>query len=648
MAPSQANQARAAVIQPQQDRAPYGTIPGDGRTGREAPVCSRAFRLFVVTALALQAALLAWGALRHSPINTEALALPSGLGHWVLGRDALYRTTPPLVHSVAAIPSLFFQPKLDWSAYRSGPGAHAEGAVAEAFIARNGPSVFCLFTYGRWACIPLVLLGGYICARWARELYGEAAGLIALTLWAFSPDVLGYGQFIIPDIAAGAVAAAAVYTFCGWLRARCAVNALLVGVVLGFAQSTKYLLLALYPLLALLWITSYWPNRIDSTRKVFAREAPQFFMLVLASVVVVNLVYGFSGTGRKLGTYTFVSSFLRGSSERSPALVTGGNRFRGGLLGDVPLPLPEDYVMGIDTQLHDAEQGAVCYLRGQWRTDSPWYYHLYALAIKVPLGTWCLAALALGCSVVQTCPAKRRADELALVLSAVGFLVLVSAQPVLTNHVRYAFVVLPFLFVWIAKVAVLLSGPAMRAIVLACLAWTLASSLFIYPHCMSYFNELAGGPSLGHRHLLGSNLSISQDLFYLKKWADAHPDARPLKLVFYGFGQGQLLGIDYAVPAVSAGRFPLHELASRSWYGIDVNSVLGDRHALSSNLGIAYTVPLKEEGDYRYFQRLTPVDRVGYSIWIYHPSTAGADQTAKAVGTMGTSNAPPGIFPVAH
>lgn len=38
-----------------------------------------------------------------------------------------------------------------------------------------------------------------------------------------------------------------------------------------------------------------------------------------------------------------------------------------------------------------------------------------------------------------------------------------------------------------------------------CLAWFVASSLWIYPHSLSYFNESIGGPLNGPEHLLGSN-----------------------------------------------------------------------------------------------------------------------------------------------
>ena len=46
--------------------------------------------------------------------------------------------------------------------------------------------------------------------------------------------------------------------------------------------------------------------------------------------------------------------------------------------------------------------------------------------------------------------------------------------------------------------------------------WIIASSLSIYPHSLSYFNELVGGPLNGANHLLGSNVDWGQNLHYLQ------------------------------------------------------------------------------------------------------------------------------------
>lgn len=54
-----------------------------------------------------------------------------------------------------------------------------------------------------------------------------------------------------------------------------------------------------------------------------------------------------------------------------------------------------------------------------------------------------------------------------------------------------------------------------RLLVFGSLLATAASSLSVYPHQLAYFNELAGGPKSGYKHLLHSNLEWGQDLLFL-------------------------------------------------------------------------------------------------------------------------------------
>jgi hypothetical protein len=47
------------------------------------------------------------------------------------------------------------------------------------------------------------------------------------------------------------------------------------------------------------------------------------------------------------------------------------------------------------------------------------------------------------------------------------------------------------------------------------LLWSVASSAWIYPHSLSFFNESIGGPLNGPKHLLFSNVAWGQDARYL-------------------------------------------------------------------------------------------------------------------------------------
>ena len=78
----------------------------------------------------------------------------------------------------------------------------------------------------------------------------------------------------------------------------------------------------------------------------------------------------------------------------------------------------------------------IIYLHGQWALHGWWYYYLYALAIKLPLGTWCLILLAVPCSFSAYYRSAWR-DEVVLLLPIVAILTLVSSQSGFSIHSRY-------------------------------------------------------------------------------------------------------------------------------------------------------------------------------------------------------------------
>src|SRR4029077_11746417 len=133
--------------------------------------------------LLCQAFLLAWSAMRHSPTVDEVAHLPAGVMHWQRGQFALYRVNPPLVKLEAALPVLFTDFQTDWRSYTEDPTVRCEFPVGEDFVAANGPDSIRLFFLARLACIPFSLIGAYTCYRWASDLYGSNAGVVALVLW---------------------------------------------------------------------------------------------------------------------------------------------------------------------------------------------------------------------------------------------------------------------------------------------------------------------------------------------------------------------------------------------------------------------------------------------------------------------------------
>jgi hypothetical protein len=558
------------------------------------PRTSRAGRACAAVLLAVHAGLLAWAATRHSPCTDEVGHLPAGLSHWYFGRFDLYRVNPPLVRMLAAVPVACAGPATDWRSFHN--GLRPEWEVGLDFVEANGPRVFAYFTWARWACIPLSLLGGCVCWRWAGQLYGPAAGLLALTLWCFCPNVLAHAQLITPDAGAAALGVTAAYLFWRWLGAPTLGRAVAAGVGLGLAELAKTTWLLLFILWPILWCLYGRPRR---------RQGGQLATLLLCGLGMLHLGYGCEDSFVALEDFHFVSQAL--GSDGS------GNRFAGTWLGRLPVPVPKNYLLGIDLQKREFEADTPAYLAGRWQRGGWWYYYLYALAVKVPLGTWLLVLGTATARLLGRGGAVPWRDETVVLVPAAAALVLVSSQTGLNQHLRYVLPAFPFVFVWVSQAARIATsaGRLVTGMAAAALLWSVGSSLAVYPHSLSYFNEWAGGPQGGHAHLLGSNLDWGQDLFYLRRWVEDHPDARPLGLACAGLLSPRHVGLDFPPPppdpAAQTLRIGGAAGPQPGWYAVSVN-VLRERG-----------------GAYAYFLRLRPVAQAGYSIYIYHLTPQDAE-----------------------
>ncbi len=377
-------------------------------------------------------------------------------------------------------------------------------------------------------------------------------------------------------------------------------------------------------------------------------------------MVFINVGYEFRGSLRALGQIPFISQMFTGARLERNAW---GNNWRGTVVGALPSPVPEEYLRGIDAQRRDFERlgpVALSYLAGEWREKGWWHYYLYALAVKVPLGIWVLVlwGIVLGTGSIATpsrwgesnrpltqpLPVKERGtvgwgDEVTLWLPALAVLVLVSSQTGFNHHVRYVLPLFPFVIVATGKVACYIRPQTWKrgAMVVGLLAWAAGSSLAVHPHHLSYFNELAGGPDNGHKHLLNSNIDWGQDLLFVKSWLDGHPEARPLKLAYRNIIDPRIEGIEFGLPPYGpeAGLPKTEKELLRlgpqpGYHAISVNYLYGAADIRAPD-GKGGHVSLPRNA-YVYFQRFEPIAKAGYSIFIYNVTLEDANRVRRELG----------------
>ena len=603
-------------------------------------------RRAVVFLLVIHAGLLAYSAFVHSPTLNEPGHLVAGLSHWKFRRFELYRVNPPLVRMVAALPVLAVGYEENWSGFHEHPGARPEFSMGVDFVRANRNRAQFLFVLARWACIPFSIIGAVTCYLWSRDLFGPISGLIACMLWCLSPNILGHGALLTSDIGGTSLGVAACYTFWLWLRKPSWTQTVLTGLLLGLAELGKTTLILFYPLWPILWLSYRFFGHEEMSFLRWKREASMLLVRMVIGMYVLNLGYGFEGSFKQLKDYRFVSELFSGkvylraisqtSNEQATLSEQSGNRFTSSLLGNLPLPFPSNYVLGIDLQQKDFEKyGQDSYLNGEFRNQGWWYYYLYALVVKIPLFTWVSVMFLIVICSLRSTEAPRR-DLFILLAPAFTIFLVASSKTGFSHHMRYVLPCFPFGFIFASQISSKLASycviisqrsqgrfrmPIWMLIPVVALIGSGCSSIYVYPHSLSFFSILVGGPKHGARHLLHSNIDWGQDLLYLCQPHNS-AESKPMSIAYYGGVSPTDLGIKQMSQSMNdrLSNLPVSErecsgpLESNGYIAISVNLLHGVDGPIFKWCPDGKLPPKIQLDDYR---NRCPVAYAGYSIYVF-------------------------------
>ncbi|MFF4707818.1 phospholipid carrier-dependent glycosyltransferase [Streptomyces sp. NPDC001288] len=471
--------------------------------------------VLVVLLLAQMAAAMVTSAVRQTPTIDEPVYVATATDYLHEHRLRYNTEHPPLGKLVVMAGIAVADPHYDPS-YRGD-----QGQVGRHLLYASGNDPWRLMLWARLPVIALTLLFALVVLAFAREVLGTAAGLLALALYCFSPDLIAHGSLATLDVpAAGFVLTSA------WLlwRARHRPRRYLplAGAALGAAVATKMSALPALGLLPLLAVVSVWGVRPGRPRRALTAAAA----VAVTAVAVVWL------------SYLAVDPRLRAESAVPVPAIHGAR----GLLVDL-MPFPHAYRDGMRVQFGLEDQPWQGYLFGHLYTGSRWYYLPAALLVKTPLGM--LALWAAGTVAVVSVRRLRPAVPYVLVPPAV---LLASAMTGSRDFgTRYALFMPMFLAVGGAAVAAVRlrwSRPLGGALLL----FVAVSSLRTFPFYLPYSNEAFGGPAKTHLRLHDSNVDWGQDLGRLAdRLRERYPGER-VWLVYKGSGIPTYYGIHAADP----------------------------------------------------------------------------------------------------
>jgi hypothetical protein len=382
----------------------------------------------------------------------------------------------------------------------------------------------------RSVTVMLSLVLAYLVWRWATELFGRQAGPLALLLYTFCPNVLAHSHLVTTDIPTALAMFAATYFSWRHVVAPSPMRLFVAGVTVGLAQLTKNSALLLFPIFAAIMAIRIakeafeahaqnlgGPSLLRWLRRRGVEILGQFAVLCIASIVVLNLGFSFEGTLSPLKSYTMVSPLLKTLSAMP-------------LVREIPIPLPAPYLDGLDMVASDATGSSWSYLRGAYSDHGFRSYFFWAFLVKVPIATQLLVLAAAGLLVARSIRAIDNQVFLFVpVLILFGYLSLFFSLDI---GLRYFLPAFPFLFVFASQCAgpfVGMTAPVHRGwrlALIALLAWLAVASWKVHPDYLTYFNEIAGGPSKGWHWLIDSNLDWSQRSDYLQQVYVRHSPVR--------------------------------------------------------------------------------------------------------------------------
>jgi 4-amino-4-deoxy-L-arabinose transferase-like glycosyltransferase len=471
---------------------------GWGRTDEEWPrdVASRALRALQRTLathwgeatcafLLLVMSLNLLGATSRKSITVdETLLIPAAYYHLAAGDFHLVYEHPPLCKILAAVPLLFIQPK-ELSPGAIDPAAEVPTRVGaqQGYFWEDNLSSF--ESIGFWARVPMIALTialGIVIFAFARDLFGTTAALIAVLLFMLEPTVLAHGRVVQTDIPAAFGFVLACFTLHRYLQKRTPTNAAWLGVASGVALLSKFSMLIIAPILAVVFAILVWRARKTGERRT--RLLMHVFIVALVPLLIVNAAYYFHS--RELVDYDF--RWIAASFPDRTQMVTTAVR-------GLSYLLPTDFVMGIFWQLWHSGEGHPAGLLGMYSLKGWWYYFPVAFALKTSLPFLLLSVAALGWgSYLAT--RKRDARFLILLVPFVLYTAYVLLSP-LNIGVRYYLPAYPFLFILggvLIDQAIRVGGRfklAGVATALVIIGWMGVEAARAYPHYTSYMNQLA-------------------------------------------------------------------------------------------------------------------------------------------------------------
>ena len=375
--------------------------------------------------------------------------------------------------------------------------------------------------YYFWARLSVILFisgTGTVLYLWARRLYGPAVALIVLLLYVLTPTINGFNVLVSPDGLTVAAFLLAVHACRVCVLRPGGIRLLWAGTTLGLALLVKHSAVLLGPAVVLAWAMEKSPATLAAIQArrwrelagKSARAAAMVATWAAVALLVLNAGFGFQGFGatvERIGPESAAMLWLPGPLKR------------------LPLPVPEEFLNGLDQVIYDDQnaqgRGLIMFNGLMNRMGSAWYQP-EALALKTPIPIILIFIAAAWLKWRR----QSTPDDAWLVVPAVIIILNMCLRTTANTGVKYILPAMPFMFIFAGRAV----SWAMRSIrpwpamaLAAATAWLVLADFTAFPNYQAYFNEIVPRNQT-YFYLCQHDIDAGQARSLAKRWLAEQPD----------------------------------------------------------------------------------------------------------------------------
>lgn len=508
-------------------------------------------------------ATLAWTAtLDKGPSFDEGLHLAVGYNLWLNDDYRMEGANGDLVKRWATLPYLLTKPRFLSDEDRFWKES-APYEVAHRFLFQLGNRPEALLWQGR-AMVALLGVGtGLLVFFWARSLFGAVGGLIALTLFAFSPNMLAFGGIASTDMSITLTLFAA--TWCIWRL----LHEITTGRILASLAALALLVLAKPTALIILPVTAVLIGaRLCRRVPLVVRWRERTWGLqrrrtMLAAFCALVVLHGVTAWGTIWAHYGF--RYEASPEPDDPSLKFFRLEYRDETPGILRASLawirqthvlPEGFHRGVNYLLGTDDE-TVSFMNGSWTVGGRPEFFPYAIWAKTSPGLLLMIAAGIatvaltrrqrGNARAADTPSRSLGYETIPLLTLILCYLMVALNEDLNIGHRHVLPIYPAFYVLAAGTALALASRWRRPaaiLIFGALLWGATESFSVRPNYLAYFAPQVGGPEKGYLRLVDSSLDWGMSLPALQEWlAQNNPgNKEPSFLAYFGTDSARYQG----------------------------------------------------------------------------------------------------------